>query len=61
MWEEWEASKSALGTIRWMVPRKLQYNKEMYIIEMVSKFKIKKDLKYPKFKMYKTREDLVRV
>ena len=35
-----------------MLPRKLHYNMEMYTIQIVSKSKIKKNLKYPKFKMY---------
>ena len=37
--------KSALGTIRGMLPKKLQYNIEMYIIQIVSKSKIKKESK----------------
>ena len=40
-----------------MLPRKLHYNMEMYIIQIVSKSKIniKKNPKYPKIKMYKTK------
>ena len=36
---------------------------EMYIIKMVSKSEIKKNLKYPKFKMYKneSKEDLEKI
>ena len=42
MYEERETSKSALDTMRGMLPWKLQYNMEMYIIQIVYKSKIKK-------------------